>query len=155
MDLLTSDGVMSFESCGYSEIDDRALQTYHAIYTTGEKEINMGDIVAYTAKDGFESRMEALGDFKLLTGGFPCQTFSMMGKQAGFEDEDRGQMFFRILDIVDAKQPEYLLLENVKNLITHDKKRTYQRIEKELESRGYNVYPNIFNSHDFGLRCAA
>ena len=151
MDLLSSDGIMPFESCGYSEIDERALQTYHAVYSTHEDEVNMGDIVAYTSKEGFDSRMKALGRFKLLTGGFPCQTFSMMGKQAGFEDEDRGQMFFRILDIVDAKQPEYLLLENVKNLITHDKKRTYQRIEKELRDRGYDVFPNVFNTSDFGL----
>ena len=117
MALLSQDGIMPFESCGFSEIDANALQTYTTIYDIAPCEVNMGDIVAYTRKDdGFQQRMEQLGHIDLLTGGFPCQSFSMMGKQAGFEDEDRGQMFFRILDIVDAKKPQYLLLENVKNI---------------------------------------
>lgn len=151
MDLLSKDGIMSFESCGYSEIDSKALLTYQTIYQPKDSEVNMGDIVAFTADDGRDERMQSLGKINLITGGFPCQTFSMMGKQAGFEDEDRGQMFFRILDIVDVKKPTYLLLENVKNLITHDNKKTYKRIEEELRSRGYDVYPNVFNSADFGL----
>lgn len=75
----------------------------------------------------------------------------MMGKQAGFDDEERGQMFFRILDIIDSKSPKYLLLENVKNLLTHDSKRTLKRILSELENRGYRVFPNLFNTLDFGL----
>lgn len=152
MALLSQDGIMPFESCGFSEIDANALQTYTTVYDITPNEINMGDIVLFTRKDeGFQRRMRQLGHIDLLTGGFPCQSFSMMGSQAGFEDEDRGQMFFRILDIVDAKEPKYLLLENVKNLITHDKKRTYKRIEDELKSRGYLVFPNVFNSSDFGL----
>lgn len=151
LDLITKDKVMAFESCGFSEIDAKALKTYKAIYPISDTEVNMGDIVAFTAKEGIEERMERLGDVDLLTGGFPCQTFSMMGKQAGFEDEDRGQMFFRILDVIDTKHPNFLLLENVKNLLSHDKKRTYARIESELVKRGYDVFPNVFNSSDFGL----
>ena len=152
MALLSQDGIMHFESCGFSEIDSSALQTYTTIYHIAPNEINMGDIIAFTKNDdGLQKRMRQLGHIDLLTGGFPCQSFSMMGNQAGFEDEDRGQMFFRILDIIDVKEPKFLLLENVKNLITHDKKRTYRRIEEELKSRGYQVFPNIFNSSDFGL----
>jgi DNA (cytosine-5)-methyltransferase 1 len=107
----------------------------------------MGDIVEFTSK---VENIESLPYFDLLTGGFPCQTFSMMGKQAGF-NEDRGQMFFRIMDIVKIKRPRYVLLENVKNLFTHDKGNTFARIRKELEHEGYNVMANIFNTADYHL----
>jgi DNA (cytosine-5)-methyltransferase 1 len=89
----------------------------------------------------------------LLTGGFPCQAFSMMGHQKGF-GEDRGQMFFRIVDILETlkdRKPKYLLLENVKNLYTHDNKRTYRVIREKLEDLGYQVYDDIFNTADFHL----
>ena len=152
MDLLTEDKIMDFECAGYSEIDTNALLTYKTIYEPASSEVDMGDIVAFTKQDDlFRKRIASLGEITLLSGGFPCQTFSMMGKQAGFEDENRGQMFFRIMDIVDATKPKYLLLENVKNLVTHDNKRTYSRIEKELDERGYQVFPRVFNSADFGL----
>ena len=152
MDLLSQDGVMEFNSVGFSEIDPYAVQTYRAVFDVSPREKELGDIVAFTAKDeNLRRRMRSLGKVNLITGGFPCQTFSMMGKQAGFKDEDRGQMFFRIMDIVDAKKPKYLLLENVKNLFTHDGGNTYRTIEFELRERGYKVYPNIFNSSDFGL----
>lgn len=152
MMLLSIDGIMDFISCGFSEIDRNALRTYTTIYNISPDEVALGDIVSFTKKDdGFAERMKRLGEIDLLTGGFPCQTFSMMGCKTGFKDEDRGKMFFRILDIVDAKKPKYLLLENVKNLLSHDKSRTYKRIATELEHRGYSVFPNVFNSLDFGL----
>ena len=147
MDLLTDDHIMSFECVGYSEIDTNALKTYTANYNPGPEEIVIGDIVAFTSD---HERIADLPDFDLLTGGFPCQTFSMMGKQKGF-NEDRGQMFFRILDILSIKRPRYVLLENVKNLYTHDNRRTYERIEQELNNLGYNVTSSIFNTVDFKL----
>ena len=148
MDLLTQDGVMPFECVGFSEIDDKAIKTYKANFGDNPNEIEMGDIVSFVSD---KQQVYNLPSFDLLTGGFPCQTFSMMGKQMGFKDEDRGQMFFRILDVVDVKGPTYLLLENVKNLLTHDNGNTYSRIERELTSRGYHVFPNVFNTVDFGL----
>ena len=150
LDLLSENGIADFRCIGYSEIDANAKRTYVANFDIEDSEIDMGDIVAFISDS---AKMKALSKIKchLLTGGFPCQTFSMMGKQQGFEDEDRGQMFFRILDIIDATNPKYLLLENVKNLFTHDKGRTYKRIEKELSGRGYYTYPNIYNTSDFGL----
>ena len=152
MDLLREDGVMSFENCGFSEIDPKASTTYCSCYPISPSEVIMGDIVAFTKKDdGFKKRMDSLGAVDIITGGFPCQSFSMMGHQAGFSDEERGQMFFRILDVVDEKEPRYLLLENVKNLQTHDKGRTLDRIKSELSLRGYQVFYNVFNSADFGL----
>ena len=147
MDLLTKDNIMKFHCVGYSEIDSKAETTYRSNYSIDEDEIVMGDIVAFTNS---EKNIKSLPDFDLLTGGFPCQTFSMMGKQAGF-DEDRGQMFFRIMDILTIKKPKYVLLENVKNLRNHDKGKTFDRIKSELESIGYYVYADIFNTADFHL----
>lgn len=147
LDLLTQDGFMAFDCIGYSEIDQRALTTYKSIYNIGQHEIALGDIVHFTAD---EENIEGLPDFQLLTGGFPCQPFSMMGEQQGFK-EDRGQMFFRICDILRVKRPTFVLLENVKNLYTHDNNRTYQRIYRELTALGYHVVTNIFNTADFHL----
>ena len=131
---------------GFSEIDAKATATYKANYDT-TNEIEMGDIVAFI-KD--KPRFDNIPHFNLLTGGFPCQTFSMMGNQAGF-NEDRGQMFFRIMDIAHAYHPDFILLENVKNLMNHDNKRTYKRIKEELEAEHYIVHEDIFNTNSFGL----
>lgn len=147
MDILTNDHIMEFHCIGYSEIDSKAEATYRSNYAIGKDEIVMGDIVNFTR---IKKHIKSLPKFDLLTGGFPCQTFSMMGNQAGFE-EDRGQMFFRIMDILAIKRPKYVLLENVKNLCNHDKGRTFTRIKNELESIGYRVYADIFNTVDFHL----
>lgn len=147
MDLLTKDNVMEFHCVGYSEIDPKAELTYRANYNIDNNEIVLGDIVAFTNS---KKNIKSLPKFELLTGGFPCQTFSMMGSQVGF-DEDRGQMFFRIMDILAIKKPKYVLLENVKNLRNHDKGRTFDRIKRELESIGYRVYADVFNTADFHL----
>ena len=147
MDVLTNDHIMDFQCIGYSEIDPKAEITYRSNYDIDKDEIVMGDIVNFTST---KKRIKSLPKFDLLTGGFPCQTFSMMGNQAGFE-EDRGQMFFRIMDILAIKKPKYVLLENVKNLCNHDKGRTFTRIKSELESIGYCVYADVFNTADFHL----
>ena len=73
-----------------------------------------------------------------------------MGEQTGF-NEVRGQMFFRIMDIIEVKHPRYVLLENVKNLFRHDRGKTYARIQEELEKEGYHVFSNVFNTIDFHL----
>lgn len=110
MDLLTQDHIMDFHCIGYSEIDAKAVKTYCANYHPEvDGELAMGDIVEFTSN---KNNIDNLPQFDLVTGGFPCQTFSMMGKQAGF-NEDRGQMFFHIIDILAAKMPRYVLLENV------------------------------------------
>lgn len=146
LDLLTNDGIMDFQSVGYSEIDAKAISTYTSNFDT-DGEIALGDIVAFCANP---NNIINLPDFDFLSGGFPCQTFSMMGNQAGF-NEERGQLFFRIIDILAIKHPRYVLLENVKNLYTHDKGNTFARIKQELEQLGYNVISNIFNTQDFHL----
>lgn len=148
MDLLTQDHIMNFHCVGYSEIDPKAVKTYCANYHPEEDgEVAMGDIVEFTSD---VNNIKKLPDFDLVTGGFPCQTFSMMGKQTGF-NEDRGLMFFHIIDILREKRPRYVLLENVKNLKNHDKGRTYKRIKEELEALGYSVFTDIFNTSKFHL----
>lgn len=146
LDLLTNDGVMDFQSVGFSEIDAKAIATYTSNYYT-EGEVFLGDIVAFTANP---NNIANLPDFDFLSGGFPCQTFSMMGNQTGFEEE-RGLLFFRIIDILAVKHPRYVLLENVKNLYNHDGGNTFARIVQELEQLGYNVISNIFNTQNYHL----
>jgi DNA (cytosine-5)-methyltransferase 1 len=145
MQNLQNDFGVSFECQAFSEIDANATKTYKANYNTSD-EIEMGDIVNFNSD---MSRFDGL-DFDLLTGGFPCQAFSMMGKQKGFED-DRGTMFFQIEKILNLKRPRYVLLENVKNLISHDKGNTFKEIHRRLVTLGYTVYYDVFNSMDFKL----
>ena len=89
-------------------------------------------------------------DFDILLAGFPCQPFSISGKKMGFEDT-RGTLFFDVCRIIEEKQPRVVVLENVKHLIHHDKKRTFSTILKALTALGYNVTHKILNAKDFGL----
>lgn len=146
MDLISRDLRFPLHTVAYSEIDKNAQATYCANYNT-DNEVSMGDIVAFV--EDIEA-MENLPQYDLLSGGFPCQTFSMMGDQEGF-NEERGQMFFRIMDMINHRHPRYVLLENVKNLKNHDNGNTIAVILAELENAGYQVRMDIFNSNDFGL----
>lgn len=149
MDLLTQDGIMPFNTIGYSEIDTKALITYRKNYHPERNgEFFLGDINDFVSDI---HKIQNLPNFDILTGGFPCQSFSMMGNQLGFADEDRGQLFFRITDILRIKRPKNVLLENVKNLYVHDKGNTFARIVYELNQLGYNVISNIFDTQDFHL----
>lgn len=85
-----------------------------------------------------------------ICGGFPCQAFSISGKQKGFDDT-RGTLFFDIARIIDYHRPRFLLLENVKNLVSHDSGRTLKTILTTLNDLGYNVFYKVLNSSHFGL----
>lgn len=146
MDLISHDLSIPIDTIAFSEIDKTAISTYKANYDT-DGEFPMGDIVDFVKNKKW---MKQLPKYEILSGGFPCQTFSMMGSQEGFEEE-RGQMFFRIMDMVNSRHPRYVLLENVKNLKNHDKGNTIAVIKSELESAGYIVKMDVFNSNDFGL----
>lgn len=146
MDLVAHDLQFPIHTVAFSEIDNKAVSTYSANFDTSN-EIALGDIVEFVSK---KTNIEKLPPFDLLSGGFPCQTFSMMGNQEGFAEE-RGQMFFRIMDIINNRHPNFVLLENVKNLISHDKGKTISVIVKELVNAGYIVKYDIFNSNCFGL----
>jgi DNA (cytosine-5)-methyltransferase 1 len=81
----------------------------------------------------------------ILTGGFPCQPFSIAGKQEGFNDE-RSNVFWKILKIIDKHSPKCIILENVKNLVSHDEGNTFKTIRENLEKRGYNIKYKVLNT---------
>jgi DNA (cytosine-5)-methyltransferase 1 len=89
-------------------------------------------------------------DHDLLCGGFPCQSFSIAGKRRGFEDT-RGTLFFDIARILKTKRPTYLLLENVKGLLSHDNGRTFETILRTLDELGYELQWQVLNSKNFGV----
>lgn len=87
----------------------------------------------------------------ILCAGFPCQPFSKAGKQQGFNDEkERGNLFYKIMEVLGNHQPEYVILENVANLRSHDNGRTYETIY-ELLSVLYDVRDAILSPHFFGI----
>ena len=150
MNLIQKDFGISFECIAFSEIEKNAIITYKSNFDT-HNEIEMGDIVAFNNN---ENNIKAL-QFDLLTAGFPCQPFSMMGEQQGFDDT-RGTMFFEIEKIlrVKAEQGEkipFVILENVKNLYTHDNGNTFKTIKEHLKKLGYHFYSSIFNTENFAL----
>jgi DNA (cytosine-5)-methyltransferase 1 len=87
-------------------------------------------------------------DHDLLVGGFPCQSFSVAGKRGGFQDT-RGNLFFDIARIAKAKRPSYLLLENVKGLLSHDEGNTFATIISVLDELGYDLQWQVCNSRYF------
>lgn len=133
--------VGGFRCIGHCEIDRYVNQAYMAIYQP-EGECYYEDA---TKIDPTE-----LPDFELLCGGFPCQSFSIAGKRAGFADA-RGTLFFDIARIVAFKRPPYLLLENVPGLLSHDQGRTFATILSALSELGYDVCWQVLNSKDFGV----
>jgi DNA (cytosine-5)-methyltransferase 1 len=147
IDLYCKDNNLISECVGFSEIDKYATLTYKSNYDTSN-EVEIGDIQKFTSS---KNNINSLPDFDLLSGGFPCQAFSMMGEQKGFEDK-RGNLFYNIIDILLIKKPKYVLLENVRNIKNHDKGRTYKEIVRSLEDdAGYCVASDVFNTSDFGL----
>ncbi len=122
-----------------SEIDDHACKMYRLNY--GEDPYC--DITKLDAKK--------VPDFDILCAGFPCQAFSICGKQLGFEDKTRGTLFFDICRILSEKNPKVFMLENVFNLEKHDKGRTLKVMLDTLNSLGYHVDYKVFNARDFGV----
>ena len=121
-----------------SEWDKSAQQTYYHNFDDQPA----GDITKIDAAE--------IPDHDVLLAGFPCQPFSIIGNKQGFADT-RGTLFFEIERILRAKQPAAFLLENVKQLVSHDKGRTFSTICDRLQKLGYTIYHQILNALDFGL----
>ena len=130
-----SDG---FECVFACDIDAGARRIYEANYGLTP------------ASDIREVVAEDVPDHDILCAGFPCQPFSIAGTGEGCADTEKGNLFVDILRIVDAKGPRMCILENVKNLETHDEGRTYATIKEQLELRGYTVVSKVMNAAKYG-----
>ena len=130
---------------GYCEIDKYARASYQAIHDT-EGEIDYKDITEVTNEEFRKLR----GKVDVICGGFPCQAFSIAGNQLGFEDA-RGTLFYEIARAAEQVKPRYLFLENVRNLLSHDKGKTFERMLKILDELGYDAEWQVLNSKNFGV----
>ena len=140
---------LGFVNAGYdivwsNDCDKYAVQTY-----------NLNFDHPAVCRDINEIDINTIPQHDVLIGGFPCQPFSMMGKEQGFDDH-RGTLFFKVTEIIKNQrerghQPEVIVLENVRNLLTHNRKRTFNTIQSELQSLGYNVFAAPLNSADYGV----
>lgn len=92
-------------------------------------------------------KTEDIPKHDILTGGFPCQPFSIAGKQEGFKDE-RSNVFWKILAIIDLHKPSCVILENVKNLVSHDEGKTFETIKKNLIERGYHIRFKVLDTSE-------
>lgn len=129
------------ECVGWIEKDKFARKSYEAIHDTeGE----------YTARDIREVEPGELPEHDMLTGGFPCQSFSFAGERGGFDDT-RGTLFFEILRLAKERQPEFLFLENVRGLLSHDGGATFGTIINSLADVGYECEWQVLNSKNFGV----
>ena len=131
---------LGFECVFASDIDKKCRESY---------ELNYG---MAPAGDVGEVDLDGIPEFQILCAGFPCQSFSKAGFRRGFDD-DRGGLFFRICDIARRHRPEYMILENVRNLASHDSGNTWRVIRESLSELGYETYdpPLILNTLDFGI----
>lgn len=123
-----------------SEWDEKAQETYRANF--GEDLEIFGDITKINEED--------VPEHDILLAGFPCQAFSLAGQKKGFEDT-RGTLFFDVARIVRFHKPKVVFCENVKNLVNHDRGKTFKIIKKTLNDLGYRVFYKILNSKDFGV----
>lgn len=124
-----------------SEIDSYAIETYKKNYNI-DSGINIRDI-----------KEEDIPKHDVLCAGFPCQTFSKAGKQLGFKDETKGTLFFEIERILKYHKTKYIILENVRNLVSHDNGNTWKTIYQHLKDIGYRLTPKpiIISPHQLGI----
>ncbi len=128
-----------FQIVWANEFDKDAARTYKYNFGT--------DFLV--EKDIREVSTDDIPNFDVLVAGFPCQPFSVLGKQKGFEDP-RGQLFFEITRIVQAKQPKVVFLENVANLLEHDDGKTFLAVYNALVPYGYTLKYRVIDAIDYG-----
>jgi DNA (cytosine-5)-methyltransferase 1 len=126
------------ECVGFSEIKKSSIEVYKHHYPDHK---SFGDITQINYKE--------IPDFDILTGGFPCQAFSLAGLRKGFGDK-RGQMILYLYELLMEKKPQYFALENVKGLLNHNGGKTYKDVLKLLKSAGYNVAVLQLNAVHYG-----
>lgn len=124
----------------FSEIDYNAEKTYRELF--GYKEKNYGDLM--------KIKSDELPNFDLMIAGFPCQSFSVIGQRKGLND-DRGQIIYGLIKIMNDKNLPYFILENVKGLVNHEGGKTFKNILEKLDKAGYKVYHKVLNSLNYGV----
>ena len=137
---------LGFEGAGFSTVFSNDLEP--ACKETFDLNFDESPLII---KDINEVNIDSMPDFDILLAGFPCQPFSVAGYRQGFKDaKGRGNLFFRIAKIIEEKKPKVVFLENVKNLKTHDKGKTFRVIKETLEELGYYVKSEILNTKSHG-----
>ncbi len=137
---------LGFEKAGFSTVfandfEAKCAETYNKNFITTKLVVE--DITKISTKD--------IPDCDFVLGGFPCQAFSIAGYRHGFDDiKGRGNLFFDIARIIKDKQPTGFLLENVKNLKSHDGGKTFAIIEQTLNELGYHIKSKVLNSMEYG-----
>lgn len=124
---------------GHSEIDKNPSETYKLFFNDDK---NWGDLTKID--------ISQLEDFDLMVAGFPCQTFSIIGRREGFEDH-RGMIIYELVKILKEKKIKAFVMENVKGLVSHDGGRTLQIISEMLSDAGYDFDYKVLNSLDYGV----
>lgn len=125
--------------CVYSNEWNKAVQK---VYAENFGDVPEGDITQVDEN--------TIPDHDILCAGFPCQAFSISGKQKGFEDS-RGTLFFDVARIVKAKRPKIVFMENVKNFANHDAGRTLAVVKATMEEFGYQFHQKVLNAADYGV----
>ena len=127
-----------FDLAWANEFDKYACITYRNNFT---HELIEGDVLSLD--------ITQLRAVDVLCAGFPCQPFSVAGYRMGFNDH-RGNHFFKVMDFVDIMRPKVIFLENVKNLVSHDKGNTFRVIYNSITERGYSFAYKVLNTKDYG-----
>jgi DNA (cytosine-5)-methyltransferase 1 len=141
---------LGVEKIGFKSVFSNDFDAYcKTTFDHNFSEIFQPDTELYL-KDIAQVSSDIFPKFEFLTGGFPCQPFSIAGYRKGFTDKGRGDLFFEIIRILQDRKPKAFLLENVKNLKTHNKGSTLKLIYKELENIGYYVKDAVLNTMDYG-----
>lgn len=135
---------LGFQQAGFNivwanEYDKDAATTYR--YNFGDKHLVEADIC--------NINVDNIPNFDVLVAGFPCQPFSIAGKQKGFKDP-RGDLFFQIARVVEAKKPQVIFLENVANLLQHDDGKSFLTIYNALVPYGYTFKYQVMDSYEYG-----
>lgn len=139
-------GRLGLERCGlvskgFSDTSRLSVNTYRIMHDAS-KEVNFGNLKRI---DGTK-----LPHYDIMIAGFPCQSFSVIGKRTGFED-DRGQIIFHLIRLLQESKPKAFLLENVRGLVSHNKGKSLEIIISELEAVGYVVFFKVLTSLDYGI----
>lgn len=139
-------GRLGLERCGFycvgSSDTSRLANTTYDLLFPDKTDVNYGNLKRL--------KMDEIPDFDIMIAGFPCQSFSVIGRQTGTKDP-RGQIIYYLIDILQKKKPSVFILENVKGLISHDKGKTFEHILDELDKSGYTVFHKVMNSIEYGV----